>query len=62
MEVIYILNIGNFDKKIYNWVHKDPDNVNQIGFRALVVAISPLILGGVIALVMLSIIEMVGLL
>ena len=56
MEVIYIFDLENIDKKIYEWVHEEPKNVNKIGRRALIVAVSPMIIGGLIALIIVEII------
>ncbi len=60
MEVIYIFDLENIDKKIYEWVHEEPKNVNKIGRRALIVAVSPMIIGGLIALIIAEIIRMGG--
>lgn len=58
--MIHILDWGKIDKKIYEWVHEEPNNVNKIGRRALIVAVSPLVIGSLIALIMVTIIEMGG--
>lgn len=58
MEVVHIFNLGNFDKKIYEWVREEPQNVNKIGRRALIVTVSPIAIGGLIALIIVEIIMM----
>lgn len=51
---------GKIDKKIYEWVHEEPNNINKIGRRASIVAVSPMVIGGLIALVIVGIIKMGG--
>lgn len=58
--MIHIFDLGNIDKKIYAWVHEEPQNVNKIGRRALIVAVSPIIIGGLIALIIVEIIRIGG--
>lgn len=53
---------GKFSKKIYEWVHEDPQNINKIGRRALIVSVSPFIIGEVIALIMIAIMKIGGVL
>lgn len=55
-----IVNLGDFDKKIYEWVHEDPPNTEKIGKRALIVAVSPLYLEGLIALIIIELIKIGG--
>ena len=51
---------GKFDKKIYEWVHEEPNNINKIGRRALTVAVSPMVIGSLIALIIIGIIKVGG--
>lgn len=58
--MIHIFDLENVDKKIYAWVHEEPQNVNKIGKRALIVAVSPMVIGGLIALIIVEIVMMGG--
>lgn len=60
LEVIHIFDWGKIDKKIYEWVHEEPNNINKIGRRALIVAISPFVIGELIALIMVVIMKVGG--
>lgn len=58
--MIQIFDWGKFDKKIYEWVHEEPNNINKIGRRALTVAVSPMVIGSLIALIIIGIIKVGG--
>lgn len=55
--MIHILNLDNFDKKIRNWVHENPNDIQQICRRAMIIGISPLVILGLVALIIIAIIE-----
>lgn len=55
-----IRNPTEFDKKIWEWVHKDPNNIKKINRRAILVAISPLLIGSILALILIAIIDLGG--
>ena len=55
-----VRNLSEFDRKVWEWVHKEPDNIKKINRRAILVAISPLLIGSVIALIFIAIIELGG--
>ena len=55
-----IRNPSEFDKKIWGWVHKEPDNIKKINRRAIFVAISPLLIGSIMALILIAIIDLGG--
>lgn len=60
LEVIQIFDLGKIDRKIYEWVHEEPENINKIGRRALTVAVSPMVIGALIALIIIIGIIKVG--
>lgn len=58
--MIHIFDLGKIDRKIYEWVHEEPENINKIGRRALTVAVSPMVIGALIALIIIIGIIKVG--
>lgn len=58
--MISILGWDNFERKIRNWVHENPNDIQQIKNRALIVAVSPVLIGFIIGLIVIAIIKVGG--
>lgn len=58
--MVNILNWDNFEEKICNWVHEDPDDIQKIKNRALMIATGPVFIGFTIGLIIFVIIEVSG--
>ena len=50
-----------FNNKIYGWVHEDENNENQISKRAMIVATSPLWIGGIFGTLLILVLSILGL-
>ena len=49
-----------FNNKIYNWVHEDEENVAQIHKRAMIVATSPIWIGGIVGTLLIVVLLILG--
>ena len=58
--MVHIFDWGKIDKKIYKWVHEEPNNIMKINRRALIVAVSSLVIGGLISLIIVVIMKIGG--
>lgn len=58
--MIYILNWNDFEQNIWNWVHENPDDIQQIKNRAMIVAGSPVFIGVAIGLILITIMQIGG--
>lgn len=58
--MVNILKWNDFEKKIRNWVHENPNDIQQIKNRAMIVAASPVFVGFTIGLIIIAIIQLGG--
>ena len=59
--MIYIFDWNNFIDKIHHWVHENPNDIQQIKNRAMIIAGSPVFIGFIIGLILVLILKVVGL-